>query len=285
MGEIFNFRRFGKYLVSDMKASFASYGLSMLLISLMGLVVYAGTVIMGLLFNGTWGGPSLGFRCSVFAVSMLVLAVTMPVKCYGQITEKRAGSQWLMVPVSRLEKMLSMVLMTTVIIPAACVLVYGGVDAMLCGLDKTCGQSLVASLIDLRATIAIYNPSMADLGPTLNGLVRQITNPLLYLDDIAGVLLIFLLGAIFFRTGKTVKTIIAYIVLVSVLGVVATSFMSDWMVEAMNGLDTMDSEEVIAEISSLSVVRHAALWDTVTDTLLNIALLTGIWFRIKTLKH
>ena len=126
---------------------------------------------------------------------------------------------------------------------------------------------------------------MADLGPTLNGLVRQITNPLLYLDDIAGVLLIFLLGAIFFRTGKTVKTIIAYIVLVSVLGVVATSFMSDWVVEAMNGLDMMDSEEVIAEISSLSIVRHAALWDTVNDTLLNIALLTGIWFRIKTLKH
>ena len=66
---------------------------------------------------------------------------------------------------------------------------------------------------------------------------------------------------------------------------VATSFMSDWVVEAMNGLDMMDSEEVIAEISSLSIVRHAALWDTVTDTLLNIALLTGIWFRIKTLKH
>jgi hypothetical protein len=39
MNDIFNIRRFGKYLASDAANCGANYGLSMILISLMGLII------------------------------------------------------------------------------------------------------------------------------------------------------------------------------------------------------------------------------------------------------
>ena len=77
MNNIFNIRRFGKYLAADTGICAANYGLSMALISFMGLIIYAGTIIMGLIFNGKWGGPEIGFRVSDFAISAFVLVLTM----------------------------------------------------------------------------------------------------------------------------------------------------------------------------------------------------------------
>jgi len=36
---------------------------------------------------------------------------------------------------------------------------------------------------------------------------------------------------------------------------------------------------------SLGIFRHVAIFDTINDTIVNLILLTGIYFRIKTLKH
>ena len=130
MKEIMDFNRFGKYFVSDLKSCAVNYGYSLILICLMGLIIYIGTVSMGLLFNGTWGGPTEAFRSNVFWLSMFVMAVTMPVKCYGGLTEKKTGSQWLMIPASKLEKFLSMVLITAVFIPMIAFCVSLGLDAV-----------------------------------------------------------------------------------------------------------------------------------------------------------
>ena len=89
MKEIMDFNRFGKYFVSDLKSCAVNYGYSLTLICLMGVIIYIGTVSMGLLFNGSWGGPTEAFRSNVFWMSMFVMAVTMPVKCYGGLTEKK----------------------------------------------------------------------------------------------------------------------------------------------------------------------------------------------------
>ena len=85
--DIFNFRRFGKYFESDLRSCASNYWLSMLLISLKGLIIYIGTECMGLAFTGEWSGPDKSFRVFTFVVSMFVLMTTMPVKCYGKLTE------------------------------------------------------------------------------------------------------------------------------------------------------------------------------------------------------
>ena len=189
MKEIMDFNRFGKYFVSDLKSCAVNYGYSLILICLMGLIIYIGTVSMGLLFNGTWGGPTEAFRSNVFWLSMFVMAVTMPVKCYGGLTEKKTGSQWLMIPASKLEKFLSMVLITAVFIPMIAFCVSLGLDALLCAVDHTCGSSLISAFIGADQKI----------------------------NSIISLSLSFLLGAIFFKSSKTVKT---FLVLFAILLVI-----------------------------------------------------------------
>lgn len=288
MKDIFDIRRFGKYFASDIRSCAAGYGLSMLLISSMGLIIYIGTITMGLIFEHTWDGPDISFRAGTFAISMFVLAVTMPVKCYGQVTEKRAGTFWLMLPASRLEKAVSMVLMTILVVPVISVLCYCSIDGIICALDSTCGESLFSGMRHLFSNflnIAVATENDMAAFPALADFCRQVGNPWLYVDDLIGTCLIFLLGAIVFKSGKTAKTIIAYFVFSMAVSTITGPLISD-MIPDMAGIGTASgSAEFVENLFSRDIFRHVALYDTINDTIVNIALLAGIWYRIKTLKH
>lgn len=290
---IFNFRRFGKYFASDLRSCASNYGLSMLLISIMGVIVYAGTVLMGVIFNQTWEGPELAFRVVTFIISMFVLIVAMPPKCYGHVTDKKAGSSWLLVPASRLEKYLSMILMCVIVIPVISAAVYLCLDAIICAIDRTCGQSLISAAInlfrgftdakeeiaaDILASGSLSSASLA----SLESFVDQISCPWLYVDDFIGMVLTFLLGAVFFKSGKTVKTFLALAALSTVVSIVASPLLMNWGFDMVR---IVEAEHDLNDVFSMGIFRHVALYDTINDTIVNIALLLGIWFRLKTLKH
>ena len=288
MKDIFDFKRFGKYFVSDFKGCVANYGLSLITISmLLYLICYVVTVSFGLIMNQGWEGLGLGTRATLFVIAMITLVITMPVKCYGKITEKQSGSFFLTLPVSRLEKFVSMLLMTIVVPPVIGTALYLGLDALVCLFDKTCGNNLVSEMQDL-ATIIMNIPEEAAmeaaLGETPENVakfIKEITCPWLYVDDMIGTSLIFLLGAVFFKKGKTVKTIMACIALAIAVSIIATPIMTPWTNELFDMMDNGNFDEIF----NLGIFRHAALFDTLNDTLVNIVLLIGIWFRIKTLKH
>ena len=148
--DIFNFRRFGKYFTTDFRTCCANYGLSLLTISmLVPIVLYVIIVTINQIMHNTWDGPDIGLRVFAFAVAMICMVVTMPVKCYGKITEKQYGSFWLTLPASRLEKFISMILMTCIIVPVSGALLYLGLDALICAFDHTCGQNLFAGGMEL----------------------------------------------------------------------------------------------------------------------------------------
>jgi len=284
MNKIFDMNRFGRYFATDLKSCIAGYGLSFLLISLMGLIIYIGTVMMGLIVNGTWVGPDLGFRVTTFGICMFVLIVTMPVKCYGKITDRKDGSDWLMIPVSGMEKFLSMVIMTIFIVPVASAGLYLGTDAILCALDSTCGDSMITSrLLDDFLKIAVASDNDMAAFPDMAAFIRQVRNPLLYIDDIIGGCLIFLLGAIVFQKSKSVKTFIAIIVITTALGMIVTPVIN--VVFSNLATTVNESPEALNDMFSLGIFRHVAIFDTINDTIVNLILLTGIYFRIKTLKH
>ena len=288
MKDIFDFKRFGKYFVSDFKGCVANYGLSLITISmLLYLICYVVTVSFGLIMNQGWEGLGLGTRATLFVIAMITLVITMPVKCYGKITEKQSGSFFLTLPVSRLEKFVSMLLMTIVVAPVIGTALYLGLDALVCLFDKTCGNNLVSEMQDL-ATIIMNIPEEAAMEAALGEIpenvakfIKEITCPWLYVDDMIGTSLIFLLGAVFFKKGKTVKTIMACIALAIAASIIATPIMAPWTNELFDMMDNGNFDEIF----NFSIFRHAALFDTLNDTLVNIALLIGIWFRIKTLKH
>lgn len=283
--DIFNFNRFGKYFVSDIKTCIANYGLSLATISLLSLLlVYVCHVGFCLLINNEWYGAGLATRGITFAVIMFCIVVTMPVKCYGQLTEKRYGSQWLMVPASKLEKFLSMIIMSCVIVPVVGSTLFLGLDALICVIDPTCGDSLIRTLIQLPNVVngLVENGLEMIDNENIIRLINQAQSPWLYVDDSIQMSLPFILGAIYFKNGKTVKTFLALAVFGTLVSVITTPIMIDW---TKSIADTAASQNFADMFLDHWVFRNMVLVDTISDTVNNVALLVAIYFRIKTLKH
>ena len=291
--DIFNFRRFGKYFATDIRTCRANYGLSLLTISLIvPTVLYVVLTAFNLLLTSAWEGPDLGIRVFAFCVAMFCIIVTMPVKCYGRITEKQYGSFWLTLPASRLEKFISMFLMTCIIVPVTGIAIYLGMDALICAFDHTCGNSLVTGGLELirkmgnlqELTMNLANEKITIEDAALaQEIVNQINSPLLYIDEIFGITLPFLLGAVFFKNGKTMKTLLVLFAFSTAFSIAITPVMESWASDVMTGLN--DSTAVIRTLFDNGLFKNLALIDTISDTVFNLALMAGIWFRIKTLKH
>ncbi len=290
---IFNFRRFGKYFSTDIRTCWANYGLSMLTISfLVPVALYLILTAFNLLLTSTWEGPSIGFRFFAFCVAIFCIIVTMPVKCYGKITEKQYGSFWLTLPASRLEKCISMVLMTVIIAPLTGIVIYIGMDAVICALDHTCGRNLIAGGIEFIKGIGHMKEitlNMVDEAVTIENaeitqnLLSQISSPWLYADEIFGMTLPFLLGALFFKSGKTAKTFLAIFAVSTATSIIMSPFMTNFASEIVSSVDA--DPEAVMQLFNHGIFKNLVLIDTISDTLINLALIAGIWFRIKTLKH
>jgi hypothetical protein len=234
----------------------------------------------------------MGMRFFVFCIAVACMVITMPVKCYGKITEKQYGSFWLTLPASRLEKFISMFLMTCIIVPFTGIAIYLGIDALICAFDHTCGNNLITGAIglirnmgdikELTMNLVDENITIED-SALIQDIFHQINSPLLYIDEIFGITLPFLLGAVFFKNGKTVKTILVLFAFSTAFSIAITPMMESWASEVMAGMN--DDTTVIRRLFDNGLFKNLVLIDTITDTVFNLALLAGIWFRIKTLKH
>ena len=286
--DISNFRRFGRYFVSDIRGCIASYGLTLALLGMMGLItdLIFGSVSFAL--DGDWIGADRSIRSTAFILCVCILIINMPVKCYGKITEKKVGSSWLMVPVSTFEKCLSMTVITTIVIPAAVIGVYLLMDMLACAVDPTCGKPLaeaISGLFHLLPNLSMTLEMDMSNYPYIEEFAKQVASPWLYIDDFIQVCLIFLLGAIFFKSGKSAKTILAVIAFGMFASIVISPFISKMFMNLIEQAQTVESPENLNALFSRGVFRHVTLLDTINDTITNLLLMTGIYFRIKTLKH
>ncbi len=291
--DIFNFSRFGKYFASDIRTCRSNFGLSLLTIALLfPVATYFITTVFNFVINSVWDGPDMGLRVFVFVVALLCMIITMPVKCYGRITEKQYGSSWLMLPASRLEKFVSMFLLTCIIVPVAGIVLYLGMDALICALDHTCGKNLIAGGMELirgMGDLQSLTMNFVDENVTIEDaavvqeILKQVSSPWLYIDEIFAMTLPFLLGAVFFKSGKTVKTFLALFAISTAISIAATPLMTNWAMNIAN--DMNDDPMAVLELFRNGFFKHLVLIDIISDTVSNLALMAGIWFRIKTLKH
>lgn len=291
--DIFNFRRFGRYFTSDLSTCWSNYGLSLLTISILFPVgTYFLTNVFNLVLRSTWDGPDIGMRSFIFIVATICLVVTMPVKCYGKITEKQYGSFFLTLPASRFEKFVSMFLMTCIIAPVLGFALHLGTDAIICALDHTCGKNLIAGAAELirnigdmkELTMNFVDESITiENAALVQDILGQISTPWMYIDEIFGITLPFLLGAIYFKNGKTVKTIIAIFAVSMATSIIMTPFLENWAAEIVKNANA--DPTAILQMFNNGIFKNLVLIDTISDTIVNLALMAGIWFRIKTLKH
>jgi hypothetical protein len=148
--------------------------------------------------------------------------------------------------------------------------------------------SFIYSLEDFKATLA--GVPVENLSRLLNNF-GSLANPYLYIDDIIQVSLIFLLGAIIFKTSKTGKTM-GSVILISLVFKLATAPILAYItnIENLYQMGNAGYLDYTSEAFSNSYPFYAWVWshltliDTIWDNILNCLLLFFIWFRLKRIK-
>ena len=301
--DIFNLNRFGRYLMTDVRNAVSNYGISILVMATLGLSIDVFVGLFHMIVSEGWQGIGISARVPLFLLAFALTLVSAPSKLFGHITEKKAGSAFLTLPVSTLEKTLSMVIVSCIMVPAAFVIVYLSIDLMVCSCDSTCGESLIEAATTFRADIldSLVCRHISDLSVVMNkpeSLVNpllyidkpeSLVNPLLYIDDIVGVSLLFLLGALLFNKSKIAKTIGSIILICMVLSMIATPLLVSGikydMVQLMlnNELTPVTFSQHFPVLTW--ICRNLALADTINDTVINLLLIFLIWLRIRKINH
>lgn len=278
MSEIFDKKRFGKYFISDIKDFWSSNRIILSIILLVGILSYIPFSLLTYISNNVWAGSSSGMRVACFIICMLIMMALIPSKSYGKANSRKLGINWILTPASTLEKTLSMVIITIggLLLTAG---IYLSLDALLCVIDKTCGESIISTFCNSGSTIDFLFGG--DMGPAEQAFYKTIFNPLLYLDDYIGGILIFLLGAVYFKSAKPAKTILTifiFIVAISILAAIISN-----MIPSSNEFYLSLEDELEAKFSR-AIFRHVALIDTINDTIVNCALIAAIYFKTKNIK-
>ena len=121
--------------------------------------------------------------------------------------------------------------------------------------------------------------------------LSMLSNPWLLVDDRIQSILIFLLGALCFKTAKPAKTIGCLLIFSMLVSLITTPIILFGMMDKMKMLtdmnpDSLSSEQILDMFPTLSwAMQHLPTIDTVSDTVTNLLLCFFIWLRVKRIKH
>ena len=288
--DIFDFKRFGNYFVTDIKNAIANYGWSMIILIFFGLISY---ILVGLIstiatyswqdiLNGVgveWVHTDVYGRLTTMLIAFTMLIFTAPAKCYGGLTDKNIGSDFLLLPASRLEKFISMILMCCIVIPIVFIMGYLLIDYLICMVCPETGNSIISEVTSALNLIL----AEGDVPVELIDRIKWTSA----IDDTWMIFLFFLLGALVFKKSKASKTFLVGVAITmftsSVLLILLTPQIDKIDTYYFNHASGKTEEEL--EIVALNIVDKMMLFDTIFDITINALLLTGIWFKLKTLKH
>ena len=270
MNNTFNFGRFSKVFAYDLHKSVQNYGLSFIVLALLPLLTPLLYGLMSLFFSFDWQVPGLIARCVIFILAVAYVSLTFAPGVYGKITDKRYGSEYLMIPASSFEKFLSMTLITAVIVPLVFTIAYGLVDLLAIGVSLAEGTPLlkffVQNWVIAEDGAAVQMGWIITLGLMLNTLV-------------------ILLGSIYFKKFKIGKTILASFAVSTVLSFI--------MVPLFNMIiGNPDMLTIVAEDVEEWIFSHADKIELYLNAFIDVTylvqysvILVLTYIRVRTLKH
>lgn len=271
MNKIFSIKRFGRYFTFDLKNAVNNFGLLLLIMCCLPIILLIGRVLLSIIFGGGVSIPSLPERISLFSIALLIMMIVSPVKLYGGLTDKKYGSSWLLIPASRVEKFISMLLICLIVVPVAYLIVYLGVDGILSLLIKDYSPAIIGSDA-MKTFMSFHIPE--DIPFEMVG-----GSSLYFFGSMAATILVFLLGGLCFKKGKVGKTILALFIIMMVVGIISFIIFiksPEHFESLMERADVMDPERIASSIS---------IWSWILNILFFGGLGTAIYFRLKTLKH
>lgn len=203
---------FCRYFAYDLRRAWYNCGLSAICVGALPLVLY----LFCLLFNALGmikSLPDSTVTASLIPVAYMIYILVFPAKLYGEITVRRAGSNFLMLPASPGCKFASMLLILLLVVPLSIAVLFSASDLML-SLIPSYGHSMFAKTSIINRTI----DSVAVFG---NGqLISENLLATTTLEQFFNVVLFFTLGAVIFKRKKTGKTILSYLAVVMIIVVV-----------------------------------------------------------------
>lgn len=274
MKNIFDLRRFGYVLAYDLNKAYKTYGLSAMIAGLFPLVLFIFYQLFSLIFSQSMGVMPASLKMTALMCSLAIFLISSPSKIYGNITEKRYGSDWLMVPASTFEKFLSMVTVLCVVLPLVFTVLFFGADLLLGAIvPNRYGDPFIANAV--KGALQF----LADETPGIDPTMACIFLPWLSWCE---AILVFALGAVFFKDRKVAKTVLAIICFSIVMGWITafliekTSIFSDlgnWLLAHRDSLTSGKAQFLLNAGANLNYL------------VVNGLLLFGLYYRIRTLKH
>ena len=269
MNKIFSLKRFGRYFTFDLKNAVNNFGLWLLIMCCLPVMLLIIKSLLSIVFGGGMALPSL--KESMFLFALFFMMIASPVKLYGGLTEKKYGSSWLLIPASRVEKFISMLLICLIVVPVAYLIVYLGVDGILSLLIKDYSPAIIGSDA-MKTFMSFHIPE--DIPFEMVG-----GSSLYFFGSMAATILVFLLGGLCFKKGKVGKTILALFIIMMVVWIITFIIIvkfPEHFESLMERADVMDPERIASSIS---------IWSWILNILFFGGLGTAIYFRLKTLKH
>lgn len=268
--DIFNFERFWNYFKFDLKQMWRNHAKPALFIGGMELMLYVIWVLFALIFTGSWHGPVLPARIALFTVAFTVLELYQT-RTYGYLTDKQKGSAWLMIPASRMEKFVSMLLITLIVIPVVFLVVFFAVDSILSLLDPTVGSSIVAVAM---GGFQEFLDALQSAGGTF---FAMSTGSMIawWLLSLACNFLFFLLCGICFKRYK----ILGGLGILFLLSIVLSIFVGVTVPAWSENLVYLEESQAVDFVNKTLTIGYCVL------SVITVGLATGIYYRIKTLKH
>lgn len=265
MSDIFNFDRFVRTVSFDFRKIMRGYGLTALVLSL---IPFIGAFLYGLLsmaFGGGWSHPGISFRSPMLIIFFFVMVLSLPVSAYGFVTDRRVGSSYLMMPTSSLEKFISMILNVVIFFPVMMGAIFLLSDSLLVLTGLADGGYLP---VEYARTLNNFNYASFDSDLIDTGWIRPSVTWGACLS-LAINLLFFLLGSIFFKKTKVVKTILVILGLQVLSTIVIGPFAS----------------EITDDILLGDFWNGFRVWFWLSIAVQIVVLDVLIYLRIKTLKH
>jgi len=267
MNNVFDIKRFCKYFVFELRSAKNNYGLSMLILGIMPIVLFAISELFSLIFAHHITELPMAAKYAQLAIVFLIASIVAGSKIYGHVTEKRAGSNYLMLPASTLEKWLSMTLIVCIVVPAILFV----------------GQFLCDSIMSFIFPNT-YGPRFFQLEPIQELAEKFVDNGIHF--NVFGVvfwnwcetILTFTLGAICFKKSKIAKTLLCVIagsILLSTLMMIIAgedgSLYINWLEKHIHDAD--DFASLINWTANLSFFVFIG------------GFLGAMYYRLRTLKH
>ena len=267
MNNVFDFSRFGQYFLYDMRRAKNNYLVSLLVMGLMPIAIFIIFQFFSLITGN--GVTELPDEVKICAVCIAIFAVMLGAgtKIYGAITEKRAGSDYLMLPASTLEKWLSMVLVICLVLPVVLLVLLLASDGVMSLLFPNAYGNRILDMDFARGMIDGFSGE--------EGFYFNFPG-IMFLNWCEN-LLIFTLGAVCFKKAKVAKTLLCLI---------AFSMVTSPLMILTFGSTHLGTSDIQAWFSDPDRAVSTINWTlSIIYTVVLGGLLAGLYCRLRTLKH